>query len=368
MPLPITSSQKRIFGIALLAGAMTLLFWAWPRTEAKSEPPSILLPPQVEFVGVLRSAADVSPKPGLFKKILKKIAGIDDRDKAMLLPHGVAVDDQGRVLVADTRERVVHIFDAERKKYKTLRAPDKDPFIAPIAIALDGAGQIYVTDSGRSRIFRFTAEGKFSGTIGGIDKNESIFKRCTGLAIDKQRGRIYVVDTIAMQIVVLDMQGKVLQRFGKPGDGPGEFNYPTHIALDRDGSLWVMDSLNFRVQHLDRDGGVLSAFGRLGDGIGEFDKPKGITLDAQGRIFVVEGRNDRVQVYDPTGRLLFFFGRTGSNEGDFFLPTGIAVDARDRVYVSDGYNRRVQIFQLKADVPTTPQPAAEVAPATGGGQ
>ena len=330
-------------GLALL----TLLLLTWPRTEAESKPPAVLLPPQLQWVGALRSAADVNPKPGRFKKILKKIVGLDDRQKAMLLPNGVAVDAQGRVLVADTKERLVHVFDAGRKKYKTLRAPDSDPFLSPIAIATDAEGKIYVSDSARARLFVFRPDGKFTGTIGAITKDESIFKRCTGLAIDKERGRIYVVDTLAMQVVVLGLDGKTIQRFGKPGDAAGEFNYPTHIAVARDGSLWVMDSLNFRVQHLDSSGKFLSGFGHLGDAIGEFDKAKGIALDGEGHVYVAESRNDRVQVYDSEGRLLFFFGQTGSAEGQFFLPEGIATDANNRIYVADGYNRRVQIFQLR---------------------
>lgn len=342
-------SKRRLAGVGTGLGLLLLLLFTWPSTEAESKPPTVLLPPQLEWVGMLRSAADVNPKPGRFKRILKKIVGLDDRRKAMLLPNGVAVDEQGRVLVADTKERVVHVFDEERKKYKTLRAPESDPFLSPIAIATDAAGKIYVSDSARARLFVFRPDLKFAGTIGGISKTESIFKRCTGLAIDRQRERIYVVDTLAMQVVALGLDGKVTQRFGKPGDGPGEFNYPTHIAVDQDGSLWVMDSLNFRVQHLDGNGKFLSGFGHLGDAIGEFDKAKGIALDGQGHIYVADSRNDRVQVYDHDGRLLFFFGQTGAAEGQFFLPEGITTDNQNRIYVSDGYNRRVQIFHLRPE-------------------
>ncbi|HLK33754.1 MAG TPA: 6-bladed beta-propeller [Terriglobales bacterium] len=345
-------TKKGLAGVGIGIALGLLLLSAWPRTEAESKAPAVLLPPQLEWVGTLRNAADVTPKPGRFKRILKKIIGLDDRQKAMLLPNGVAVDKQGRVLVADTKERLVHVFDSEHKKYKTLRPPDSNPFLAPIAVATDAAGKIYVSDSVRSRVFVFTPEGKFAGAIGAITKDESIFKRCTGLAIDQARERLFVVDTLAMQVVELSLDGKVIARFGKPGNGPGEFNYPTYIAADSDGSVWVMDSLNFRVQHLDASGTFLSGFGHLGDAIGEFDKPKGIALDDQGHIYVTDSRDDRVQVYDRDGRLLFFFGQTGAAEGQFFLPEGIATDRSNRVYVADGYNRRVQIFHLRPGAET----------------
>jgi DNA-binding beta-propeller fold protein YncE len=345
---PLKISRTRF----LWAGSILFIFvalWSWPASDAESKPPQVILPPQLEWVGTLRSAADVTPKPGFFKKWAKRIVGLDDLKQSMMMPYGIAVDAQGRVLVADTRQRVVHVFDPVRRKYKTFHAPDRDPFAAPIAIDTDADGRIYVSDSVRARIFVFTSEGKFMRTIGAIDKEESIFKRCTGIAIDKQRGRLYVVDTVAMNVVVMTLDGKVINRLGRPGDGPLEFNYPTQITVAPDGMLWVMDSLNFRVQHLDPNGTVISAFGRLGDAIGEFDKPKGISLDAQGRVYVVEGRNDRVQVYSPEGNLLFFFGHTGSADGEFFLPTGITVDGDNRIYVADAYNRRVEIFHARPE-------------------
>src|SRR5579859_8023923 len=230
----------------------------------------------VEYLGQLRAPVDVKGKPSGFKRFVNKALGIEDDRRRMVLPHGVAVDSRGRVFVADTKGQVVHMFDRAGKQYKQLHPPASNPFLSPIAIALDSQGRIYVTDSGRSRIFVFRPDGKYLKTLGAITRDESIFKRCTGLAIDTKRDVLYVVDTVAMRIVVLTADGKVLDRFGKPGDGPAEFNYPTHITLAPDGSLWVVDSLNFRVQHLDASGKFLSAFGRLGNAAGDFDKPKGI--------------------------------------------------------------------------------------------
>jgi sugar lactone lactonase YvrE len=298
-----------------------------------------------EWVGELRNARDVTGKGSWFKRLAKKVIGIDDREKALLMPYGIHVDAQGRILVADTRARLVHLFDAARHRYQVIRPPASDPMLAPIAVDSDASGHIYVSDSVRSRIFVFSPEGRFLRTLGGLDKEESIFKRCTGLAIDRQRARLYVVDTTAMRVVVLDLDGRVLARIGQRGIGPGEFNFPTQIAMAPDGSFWVVDSLNFRVQHFSPDGKFLSAFGQLGERAGEFDKAKGITIDRLGRLYVVEGLNDRVQAYDPEGRLLFVFGSTGNGPGQFYLPTGIATDG-ERILVSDSYNNRVEIFRL----------------------
>src|SRR5947209_17182032 len=205
------SSVKRMIGGALLAIAVPVsIFLAQPRTEAVDRQPARNLPSQLEWVGAVRNAADVLGKQSRFKWLMKKIVGLDDRKRAMLAPYGIAVDAKGRMLVVDTRARLVHVFDPDGHKYKTFRSPGKDPFASPIAIAIDGQGLIYVSDSIRSRIYVFNADGKFLRTIGALGKNESIFKRSTGIAIDRKLGRLYVVDTTAMQIVELTLDGKLL--------------------------------------------------------------------------------------------------------------------------------------------------------------
>jgi len=344
---PSRSSSKKLLGAI---AAFCLLAVPLGRRMVADSPKSAINPialGAVDWVGELRSAADVKGKPSWAKRVLKAVIGLDDQQKAMLTPNGVAVDPQGRILVADTKERVLHVFDPARRRYQEFHPPESDPFLAPLAVACDAQGRIYVSDALRSRVFLFNPQGKYLRALGAVDREESIFKRSTGIAVDSRRDRLYVVDTVAMRVVMMTLEGKVVGRFGQRGDGPGEFNYPTYIAVAPDGSLWVTDSLNFRVEHFDPEGKFLSAFGSPGSGPGEFDKAKGIAVDEQGRVYVVEGLNDRVQVFDAEGRLLFVFGSTGAGSGEFFLPTAITLDSENRIYVADGYNHRVQMFRLR---------------------
>ena len=341
--------RKRIIGWALAALLTTVFFRAAVVAGSVKPPAEPFTIGAVDWLGTFRNATDVQGMGAWWKRFLKAVVGIDDRAKAVLSPSGVAVDSQGRLIVADTRGKAVHIFGPGHKRYHVLHRPATDPFLSPVAVATDGEDCIYVSDSARSRIFVFSPQGKFLRTLGAIDRTESIFKRSTGIAIDAARQRLYVVDTLAMRVVKMSLDGKVLTRFGERGTGPGEFNYPTFIAVAPDGTVWVTDSLNFRVEHFDADGKFLNAFGRPGSEAGNFDKAKGIAVDREGRVYVVEGFNDRVQVYDPEGRLQFIFGGTGSANGEFFLPMGIALDSRQHIYVADSYNRRVQMFGLHAE-------------------
>jgi DNA-binding beta-propeller fold protein YncE len=359
LPRPMSKLVPALEGShRLLRLAVCCCLWAAGTTAAwgQTAQPSPLPAPHSlpEWTGEIRSARDVTGKASWFKRAVRFVVGLDDNARSILTPNGVHVDAQGHILVADTRARVVHVFDPARRKYQALHPPSSDPFLAPIAVATDASGNIYVSDSVRSRVFVFSPEGKFQRTLGAFDKRESIFQRATGLAIDQKRERLFVVDTAGMRVFILTLDGQVIQRIGRRGVNPGEFNYPTHIAVATDSSFWVTDSLNFRVQHFDAEGRFLSAFGQAGDDLGDFDKAKGIAVGGDNNVYVVEGRNDRVQVYDPTGQLLSVFGRTGQGQGEFFLPTGIAIGAAGQLVIADSFNSRVQLFRLQG----SPRPAA----------
>src|SRR5215469_4464034 len=94
-----------VFVLAISASAATP-----PKKEA-----AISLGP-VDYLGSLRSPSDVKNPPSGFKRFLKKVVGLEDDQRRMVLPHGIAVDSSGRVLVADTKGAVVHVFDVKHHR------------------------------------------------------------------------------------------------------------------------------------------------------------------------------------------------------------------------------------------------------------
>ena len=74
---------------------------------------------------------------------------------------------------------------------------------------------------------------------------------------------------------MLDRAGAELRRIGERGASPGTFNFPTNLALDRDGRLHVADSLNFRIQVFDAALQPLRQVGSQGDRPGYFSPAEG---------------------------------------------------------------------------------------------
>ena len=68
-------------------------------------------------------------------------------------------------------------------------------------------------------------------------------------------GNLYLLDFQAHRVVVVDQGGQLARVMGRPGDGPGEFRFPTRLATTADGRVVVADIQGRRsFQVFDRDG------------------------------------------------------------------------------------------------------------------
>lgn len=266
----------------------------------------------------------------------------EDRD-AFVLPVAVAVGADGRLAVADLGRRCVHLYVPGESRYQRVTGTEEEPLQSPVAVAFDEANELFVSDSA-GRVLGFDAAGNLRFTLRRAGARS--LARPTGLAYDRERKRLYVVDTLAAEIDVFDDAGNFVSAFGSRGEGAGELNFPTHVFCTSRGELYVTDAMNFRVQIFDPSGKVLGGFGRHGDGSGDLAMPKGVAVDRDGVVYVVDGLFDNVQLFDRGGRLLLTLGARGTDHGEFWLPSGAFIDDEDRLYVCDSYNRRIQVFRI----------------------
>ena len=211
-----------------------------------------------------------------------------------------------------------------------------------VGICSTPANGILFTDSGLEKVFRLLPDKKKLTVM----NDSAHLDQPTGIAYSPVNDEIYVVETNAHRLAVMNAKGEIVKRIGSRGNARGEFNYPTHIWIDKTGLIYVVDAMNFRIQVLDPTGEVISVFGKQGDASGYLARPKGIATDSHRNIYIVDGLFHVVQVFDLKGNYLSSIGTQGSGQGEFWMPSGIFIDDQDFIYVADCYNSRIQVFQI----------------------
>ena len=292
--------------------------------------------PCIVYLKSITGPADLGIKPPALSRFANWITGGSHGASSLQKPFGLAIDDAGNLLLTDMGANAVCCLDQAGKKWLRWEQAGKIRFASPVAVARH-RNTVFVADSVLGRVVALDLKGKLLFQI------TRELERPSGLAIFGDK--LYVADSQRHQIVVCNLRGEFLSKFGHRGTAPGEFNFPTHLAVDAAGRLFVTDSMNCRVQVFTPSGEFQRIIGSPGDGPGAFSRPKGVAVDRYGHIYVVDALFDNVQIFDDQGRLLLHWGETGGDPGQFWLPNGIAISGDNDIYVADSYNHRIQVFK-----------------------
>jgi DNA-binding beta-propeller fold protein YncE len=304
---------------------------AWPAPPEKS---------RIMYLGMISTEADLKPKATLVQGLGELLFG-KTRIGVLVAPSDVAIDQSDRLFVTDGGAGVVHLFDLKKRKYKQFAdLSGKDRLLKPVALTIVG-DRIYVVDSLLRKVCVFDKNGEFIFSFG-----DELLRRPSGIAYWPQDEIVYVADTGGHTIDIFAKGGRFVEQIGSRGTGPGMFNFPTYLWVDKEGKLYVSDTLNYRIQVFSREHRFLTMFGRQGDRPGNFAHPCGVATDSFGNIYVTDRQFENVQVFDRQGQILLAFGQEGTQPGQFWLPASLFIDGRNRIYVADSFNKRIQVFEL----------------------
>ncbi|HEX2033730.1 MAG TPA: peptidyl-alpha-hydroxyglycine alpha-amidating lyase family protein [Chloroflexota bacterium] len=272
---------------------------------------------------------------------------------------GVDVDSQDNVYLFTRDQPRVIVY---RPDGAFLRAWGEDFFTARThGLTLGPDDFVYCVDEGSHCIYKFTPTGGLQLTIGtkgvaaqtGYDGStlESIrggppFNRPTNLAV-APNGELYVSDGYGnCKVHRFSATGELIQSWGEPGTGPGQFFLPHGIAVAADGRVLVADRENDRIQIFTPDGQFLEQWT-------DVQRPTNVAIDRHGQVYVSElwwrvGQRSQVRgeilddqpgrasVFDAEGRVLARWGGPDRcAAGNFVAPHDICVDSRGDVYVAE---------------------------------
>lgn len=347
------------------------------------------------------------------------------------MPYMLDVGLDGKTCIADYYNARLVILNADGSLYKTITGQDLGlSYFYPVGVDIDNAGNIIITESAEYKVMIFDPQGNLQRTFGGYGEGAGTFFFPWGVTTDVQRN-IYVSDFYNKQIQVFDASGNFLRQFSLQGIHPTIYasgidvdlngyiyaalysqnevqiyspagtllttvpmpmlthstysnlidivvnnsfdffvidrasdrvvkvvtpsndpyyasggsvfvlkqstetvlDYSNGIALANSGELYQSYSLANTIQVVHPNTGeTLNSFPPVGDG--QFSYPSDLTCSEWGSLYVADYRNHRIQAFDAHGNFLSKFGSKGTGNGQLYYPRSIASD-NFYLYVQD---------------------------------
>lgn len=198
----------------------------------------------------------------------------------------------------------------------------------PVALASDGNERLYVADRGNGEVEVLDPQGTLLRTLG---RGQLLSAR--DLAVDPHRQLIYVCDAPAHRVAVFDPDGNLVRTLGEFGLQSDRLNFPTGVAVARNGNVHIVDSGNAEIQVHDPDGNHLFSYGGRGDSLGQFSMPRAVVIDSKGRILIADGISGFITVFNANGQALTQF-RPSLAGGASVSPLYLAMGPSDSLVVS----------------------------------
>jgi sugar lactone lactonase YvrE len=258
---------------------------------------------------------------------------------------GLAVDKAQQVYVGDSKKSLIEAFVVEAGKVQEQlpkvagRASVKwlENISAEVGqLAWDGKETFYAIGKDRKSLVTIR-----KSTVAGVIKLDDM--QLAAVTVDKS-GAIWLVDKKGYRAVKLDESGKVLVSLGKEGNGAGQFDNPSAIAISNAGMVFVADRSNHNVQIFREDGVFLNALN--GDNSTKLSSPVAMAFDRNDNLYILDSSRKSVLAYSSAGKSLGEFGRT--KDGSLLSSPVSLIAANDEVLVLDG--NQVKVFSPKGQL------------------
>jgi cysteine-rich repeat protein len=314
-------------------------------------------------------------------------------------PHGLVVDGLGRIFIADTDNHAIRRIDVDGKISTVAGTPPTSgagaenvaaiasALDSPFAVAVDQQGRVLIADSANQRVRRIALDdtiatiagtGNFGYNGDGIQATAADLAGPAAIAVDAQ-GRVVIAEAVLPRVRRIASDGTISTIAGDgtngyAGDGgaatAAQLAQPLGVAVDPIGLVSIADTNNQRVRTIATNGmistiGGTGTFGFGGDSTeatsallaGPFDT----ALDTQGRIYITDTFHNTVRRVELDGTITVIAGTgiagdTGNNvpgrEAQLSGPNGIIIDSLGRVVIADVFNNKIKRIDTNGIITT----------------
>lgn len=199
-------------------------------------------------------------------------------------------------------------------------------FTEPSGVAVNAQNDIIVADTNNHRIQIFDKEGRFKFQFGECGKRDGQLLYPNRVAVVKHTGDIIVTErSPTHQIQIYNQYGQFLRKFGAT-----ILQHPRGITVDNKGRIVVVECKVMRVIIFDQMGTVLQKFGCSK----HLEFPNGVVVNDHQEIFISDNRAHCVKVFNYEG---VFLRQIGS-EGITNYPIGVGINAAGEILIADNHN------------------------------
>ncbi len=263
-------------------------------------------------------------------------------DATFSRPHDLVLSpDATRLYVSDLGNDAIKVLDPQT--LATLGVIGQDEVASPHDVAFDAQGRLLVADTGNDRIAIYEVAGdggRLVGEIGGLSKPEGVVAMPDGKVI---------LTNVGFHNVQVYMDGKLMLEAGSYGRDFQSYDRPHDVDVDRQGRIYVSDPGNNRIQRLDQR---LELTVSIGGESYDFYEPKYFAIREDGWLFVADEYNHKIKVLDPALNLVFTFGegKPGLGPNRFNYPEGVEV-LGETLWISDTRNGRIVRYRVSGLAP-----------------
>lgn len=337
--------MPRLLAILLLM-LMAGLINTTAHAASAETPPRLFWPtpeqaPRLEFLGTFASQLDL-PQKSAWKAWLRRVLG-PPTDVRLQRPAGIAIDRNGRILVADSAQRFILVFDAASGKVTNLFDSLQSAFEEPRSLLYDGQGRLFVVDRGKRKVLVYGAD------LAPLFALASTHPEATPafVAVDRSGERIYVSATAPSRIDVFSRTGEHLFTFADSGnEAPGSLIEPQGLAFSPSGELVVADTGRGTLEVYGADGTYRRRFGGS-EAKNALQRPVDLAFDSAGNLHVIDTGRAALFTFSAEGKTLLATGSSTPSSHPLGLarPTDLCIDEHDRIVIADLFNQRFSVWQ-----------------------